>query len=524
MYRGPPEKQTDQQEDVEYDTSPEHSEEELEPDEAYNQLSEDAKVLEFDESQPDHDIRAQTRPHHSILDFPGRYMQQLSSPMQTTSTIPKYSTNVSNVYPTGGTNSPIPVGHMDVSSLDSQLPFNANPHQQGMSNIIGGNPQGINRGSQWYPANISNLNPSPLPIYTQPTPFYAQMGSYPIKYTSMHPSMQEPSAYYSNLYHQQQIQRIQMDYYKEISSSQQTNVNANDNTNVNEMTNANTPPLVSNTASSNVSSPPPTPLAPKLASGKARSYSCFVLLEQPSTRQRKSVVKNEVRYLTPNPLIIKPRDPQVGQRQPPISDGTVTVSLLNKNSVELADSTFDTSDKVKSKPLDEELSAKFSIKINDVSEGNTFKLQFTVNYNVEGYGSCEEKILSHGFTMYNNRRKTYVEQSKFTDFKPKEGPTTSQTEVWIKGKGFTDDVTVMFGEQPGQVVEVVDNLITVFSPVRLDITEETQVVVVVSSKLQNDLSQGNRFIFTYHPPNSTSSEKKPEKEQREFKKQAIEKS
>eukprot|EP01114_Cavostelium_apophysatum_P003206 TRINITY_DN1298_c0_g1_i1.p1 TRINITY_DN1298_c0_g1~~TRINITY_DN1298_c0_g1_i1.p1 ORF type:complete len:525 (-),score=108.87 TRINITY_DN1298_c0_g1_i1:318-1892(-) len=229
---------------------------------------------------------------------------------------------------------------------------------------------------------------------------------------------------------------------------------------------------------------------------RIKSFGVFVLHEQASTRQRKAV-KSEVRYLIPNPLIVRPREPHPGQRLPNILRGAVTAKLLTKTGVELPDSVFETSDGLKTQELDSDLSAKFSIRIVDSSEGNTFKLVFIVRYEVDGYGECEDRVTSHTFTMYSTRRKNFSAQSQVIAMKPREGPSLTPTEVWIKGKGFTEDIAVLFGEHSATVTEVVENLITVQSPTRPDLADDTTVDVSISNKIQNDLLQGNKLQFLY---------------------------
>ena len=74
----------------------------------------------------------------------------------------------------------------------------------------------------------------------------------------------------------------------------------------------------------------------------------------------------------------------------------------------------------------------------DTSEGNTFRLLFLVNYATEDGQTLEEKILSRSFAVYSNRKKNIKEKPTVIAMMPSKGAFHAQTEVWIKGRGFTD--------------------------------------------------------------------------------------
>ena len=57
-------------------------------------------------------------------------------------------------------------------------------------------------------------------------------------------------------------------------------------------------------------------------------------------------------------------------------------------------------------PLNERNSTSFSLKVLDTSEGDVFRLLFTVDYTMERIGTRREKILSRPFTVNSNRRKS----------------------------------------------------------------------------------------------------------------------
>lgn len=69
-----------------------------------------------------------------------------------------------------------------------------------------------------------------------------------------------------------------------------------------------------------------------------------------------------------------------------------------------------------------------------------YRLLFVITFTLEGLGACEEKILSRPFQVYSNRKKQVKGQERpaVYDLKPKEGIASGETEVWIKGRGFSD--------------------------------------------------------------------------------------
>jgi hypothetical protein len=68
-----------------------------------------------------------------------------------------------------------------------------------------------------------------------------------------------------------------------------------------------------------------------------------------------------------------------------------------------------------------------------------FRLLFVVNFSLENVGTIEERILSRPFQVYSNRKKnSKAERPIVLDMKPMEGPISSETEIWIKGRGFCD--------------------------------------------------------------------------------------
>jgi len=232
----------------------------------------------------------------------------------------------------------------------------------------------------------------------------------------------------------------------------------------------------------------------------------FVLLEQPNVRQRKSY-KNENRYVLPNPLTICAREEGPGEKLPRVIDGVVTVSLVGAEGQDLPvakTSILESPEGGLTQTLDSNLSAHFSLKVLDTSEGTMFRLLFTASFTLEGIGSCEEKIMSRPFQVYSNRKKHVKGQEKpsVIDIKPKEGPSAQETEIWIKGRGFSDRVVVSFGDKIGRIVETTENLLTVCAPARFDLVADTPVQVIVSNKYPHELfSADKKFTFVYYVNN-----------------------
>jgi len=246
--------------------------------------------------------------------------------------------------------------------------------------------------------------------------------------------------------------------------------------------------------------------SPSMVLGEGQGL--FTLLEQPNEVQRKSY-KNENRCILPNPLNICLREGFSEERKAQILDGNVTVTLVDADGEELPNhkqNILESIERSLSQPLDENLSAQFSLKVMETSEGNMFRLLFTVNYRAKTMGNCEEKIQSRPFIVYSNRKKHAKAMDKErpvpTDMKPDRCEANREAEVWIKGRGFSDKVSVTFGDRPGRIIDSSENLITVVSPMREDVTGlEMSVPVTISNKFARELfSADKKMTFTYLPP------------------------
>lgn len=255
------------------------------------------------------------------------------------------------------------------------------------------------------------------------------------------------------------------------------------------------------------------------------SSSRFALHEQPSPRQRKSR-RNENRFLVPNPLTICPREGLPEEKLPKILGGYVTLKLANKDGEILPEdkqrilvvggsgsgsgsggegrassSSIDEEQQGNTKQLDNKLCANYSIKVTETSQGKTFRLLFIVLYRIEGMmgGEKEERILSHPFLVFENRAKSLSLQPPVViDMKPQHG--TADTEVWIKGKGFGEQVRVDFDDKTAKILDSADNLITATVP-SFDFTAERTLTVVTSNKISTEefLTAEKKLNFVYYP-------------------------
>jgi len=223
----------------------------------------------------------------------------------------------------------------------------------------------------------------------------------------------------------------------------------------------------------------------------------FALVEQPSTRQRKSY-KNENRYIVPNPLSVAAKS--VPFDYPNILRGMVTAKLVDEDGNLISSDKGNILESVDGSLSQlfcaPSLSADFSLKVLQTSQGTMYRLLFIVSYVTESFGNCEEKIYSRPFMVHSNRRKNSKEKPIVQMLKPLMGPTHGNTEVWIKGVGFCDKVVVMFGDKEAKVVENNENLVVVLAPPVED--EDKTVTVTISNCYQKDLRTADRVLrYTY---------------------------
>jgi len=240
----------------------------------------------------------------------------------------------------------------------------------------------------------------------------------------------------------------------------------------------------------------PSPIFPLKLKKECTSY--FQLLHQPNEKQRKSY-KNENRYILPNPLTVC-LTRQVGENLPDIKQGTVTVQLLYDTGEELEDDKKDILSGVKTRALDVEKKAQFHLKVVETSERNKFRLQFTVRFFIDKI-PYEEKIISHCFRVTSNKKTIHIEPPRPFALKPSEGYAHSETEIWIRGKSFTDraNTSVRFGGKEARVIETEDTMLVCYAPPRDDLTEDTQVKLEITNfhPEMGSLSATKSLNFTY---------------------------
>jgi hypothetical protein len=237
----------------------------------------------------------------------------------------------------------------------------------------------------------------------------------------------------------------------------------------------------------------------KIKTEKEDSSHYFELLYQPNEKQRKSY-KNENRYILPNPLTIV-MNKIMKEKKVKIDKGSVTVSLLYDTGEELEPNREHILDGVKTRTLDKEKKAQFHLKVVETSDRNRFRLQFVVRFFINKTEHVE-KIISHCFRVTSNKKSASIEKPRPFAIKPTYGPSSCETEVWIRGKLFTDraNTSVTFGGKPARVIETEDNILVCFAPVRDDLTEDTAVEVLVTNHKgdQTESLDASKLLeFTY---------------------------
>lgn len=238
---------------------------------------------------------------------------------------------------------------------------------------------------------------------------------------------------------------------------------------------------------------------PKVKMEKEEPTHYFELLYQPNEKQRKSY-KNENRYILPNPLTVV-LNKHMKEKKVKIDKGSVTVSLLYDTGEELEENREHILDGIKTRSLDKEKKAQFHLKVVETSDRNRFRLQFVVRFFVNKVEHVE-KIVSHCFRVTSNKKSASIERPRPFAIKPSFGPTTSETEVWIRGKLFTDraNTSVTFGGKEARVIETEDNILVCYAPVREDITEDSTVEVRVTNHKgdQSESFDASKLLeFTY---------------------------
>lgn len=146
--------------------------------------------------------------------------------------------------------------------------------------------------------------------------------------------------------------------------------------------------------------PPPVEATPK---ERAR----FTLLEDLYPIQRKSY-KKENRCLLPNPITIALKEAKDGEDLPPVLDGTVTVKLVDRDGRDLPPQKGHVLQSIEGglvHALNKKKRARFSLKVLETSEGNLFRLMFSVSYRIKGGGNHEDIIFSDAFSVKSKKKK-----------------------------------------------------------------------------------------------------------------------
>jgi hypothetical protein len=203
---------------------------------------------------------------------------------------------------------------------------------------------------------------------------------------------------------------------------------------------------------------------------------CFRLAQQPNELQRKSYA-NENRYIHPSPVIV-----EYCGTLTPLLGGVVGVRLA-KETCEVLAQDFQLSlvgDRVR--PLDEVGRTGFQLKLLRTSLGSKLRLVFDITYFV-GAQCFTELLVSRAFRVDSNRPKSAPDENSVVALMPPGGAAHAETEVWIKGTGFSGNkrIKVLFDGRPGVVIETCPNLITVLAPARPDLTANKTVAVVVET-------------------------------------------
>jgi len=150
-------------------------------------------------------------------------------------------------------------------------------------------------------------------------------------------------------------------------------------------------------------------------------------------------------------------------------------------------------------PLDTECKAQFTLKVLDTSE-RKFRLLFTVKCSIN-WQLHEETILSHPFSVTSNKKRANIEIPLVFDVKPKEGLFSEETEVWIKGRHFTDRtiMSVTFGGKQARILETEENFICCYAPPIEHLTADTSVLVEVANfhHTKGKLVAEAHLLFSY---------------------------
>ncbi len=72
-----------------------------------------------------------------------------------------------------------------------------------------------------------------------------------------------------------------------------------------------------------------------------------------------------------------------------------------------------------------------------------FQLKFSISYLLENLTEAHEEIVSRPFLVYSHKKKKNAKEAPIViALKPESGSNLTETEVWIKGSCFGDNVYV----------------------------------------------------------------------------------
>jgi len=236
-------------------------------------------------------------------------------------------------------------------------------------------------------------------------------------------------------------------------------------------------------------------------------HKLFKLLEEPEDVQRKAY-KNENRYVLPNPLVVV----QEGEPHKPIKDSVVSVKLVQSNGEAIEEPKQSVLlDGIKKKAMttqgnEANKRAEFALKILETSGKNKFRLMFTVTYTMDNI-LYEEQILTIPFQVISTKKKNALSKPKLKGILPRSAPSCEETEVWIRGSGFSDkadNVIVKFGDREAKIIEIEEHLIVCLTPQRPDLSFDSTVPVIVANvhSAKGQLLCEKPLFFRYSVGNS----------------------
>jgi len=173
---------------------------------------------------------------------------------------------------------------------------------------------------------------------------------------------------------------------------------------------------------------------------------------------------------------------EMKEKKVKIEKGAVTVCLLYDTGEQIEGNREHILDGVKTRALDKERKAQFHLKVVETSDRNRFRLQFLVRFYINKVEHTE-RIISHCFRVTSNKKSASIERPRPFAIKPAHGLASCETEVWIRGKMFTDraNTSVTFDGKQARVIETEDNILVCFAPIREDVTEDTPVEVRITN-------------------------------------------